>query len=115
MTKSQILALIRGVHTVIYIVMAVSTFALVYFGVSGARSPLLWVVLALLVGEAVVFFGNGMKCPLTALAVKYGAEKGYAFDTFLPERVTKYTFRFFGTIMVIGLLLLVMRWLGVIG
>jgi hypothetical protein len=32
----------------------------------------------------------------------------------LPERFTRYTFRFFGTIMGIGLLLLVLRWLGII-
>ena len=56
-----------------------------------------------------------MKCPLTALAVKYGAKTGHVFDTFLPERLTRYTFRFFGTVMVIGLLLLVARWLGVLG
>ena len=42
--------------------------------------------------------GNGFKCPLTGLAVKYGATKGYAFDTFLPERVTRLTFRVFGSL-----------------
>jgi hypothetical protein len=47
--------------------------------------------------------------------VRYGAEKGYAFDTFLPERVTRYTFRVFGTLMVLGLALLALRWAGVVG
>jgi hypothetical protein len=45
----------------------------------------LWVALTLLAVETVVFMGNGMKCPLTALAMRYGAEKGNAFDTFLPS------------------------------
>jgi hypothetical protein len=51
---------------------------------------------------------------LTALAVRYGAEKGYDFDTFLPERLTRYTFQFFTTAMVVGLILLTLRWSGVI-
>jgi hypothetical protein len=62
-----------------------------------------------------VFAGNGFRCPLTALAVRYGAEKGYAFDTFLPERVTRYTFRVFGTLMGVGLVLLALRWVGALG
>ncbi len=114
MTDGQRLTLVRGVHTTIYLVMAVSTFVLLYDGVTGAQGLLLWVVLVLLGIEVIVFVGNGMKCPLTALAVKYGAKTGHVFDTFLPERVTRNTFWFFGTIMGIGLLLLVLRWLGVI-
>src|SRR3954451_22459880 len=114
MIDSQRLTLVRGVHTAIYLVMAVSTFVLLYYGVTGAQGFLLWVVLVLLSIEVIVFVGNGMKCPLTALAVKYGAATGHVFDTFLPERVTRNTFRFFGTIMGIGLLLLILRWLGAI-
>jgi hypothetical protein len=109
------LAVVRGVHTVIYIVMATSTLLLVYAGLTGSQGWWLWTALALLGVESVVFLGNGMKCPLTALAVRYGAEKGYAFDTFLPERATRYTFRFFGSLMVLGLLLLGLRWVGVLG
>jgi hypothetical protein len=70
------------------------------------------VALGLLGIEVVVFAGNGMKCPLTTLAVKYGAKSGH--DTVLPERVTRHTFRFFGTVMAVGLLLLGARWLGVL-
>lgn len=115
MTDRQRLALVRGVHTAIYLVMAASTFVLVYAGVTGAAGIWLWITLALLSIETVVFVGNGMRCPLTALAVRYGAKKGYAFDTFLPERATRYTFNFFGTVMVVGLGLLILRWIGVFG
>ena len=115
MTDRQMLALIRAVHTAIYLVMAVSTFVLVYAGITGAQGIWLWIALTLLAVETLVFLGNGMRCPLTALAVRYGAEKGYAFDTFLPERATRYTFNFFGTLMVVGLGLLILRWVGVLG
>lgn len=114
MTDRQQLALIRAIHTTIYLVMAASTFVLVYAGVSGARGLWLWVALVLLGVETVVYVGNGMRCPLTALAVRYGAETGYVFDTFLPERATRYTFNFFGTLMVLGLGLLILRWVGIL-
>jgi hypothetical protein len=113
--NAQRLALVRGVHTLVYGVMAVSTFVLVYAGLTGSQGWWLWVALVLLGVETVVFAGNRMKCPLTALAVRYGAEKGYAFDTFLPDRVTQHTFRFFGSLMLVGLLLLTLRWVGVLG
>jgi hypothetical protein len=109
------LSAIRTVHTVIYIVMAASTLLLVYAGVTGQNGWWLWTALGLLAIETVVFVGNGFKCPLTAMAVRHGATSGRVFDTFLPERATRYTFRFFGTLMVIGLALLTARWIGWIG
>lgn len=115
MNRAQTLALVRFVHTAIYVVMAVSVFVLLYAGITGASGWWLWTALTLLAVESAVFLGNGLKCPLTALAVRSGAEKGYAFDTFLPERATRYTFRFFGTLMVIGLTLLALRWIGILG
>lgn len=115
MNRAQTLALVRFVHTAIYLVMAMSVFVLLYAGITGAAGWWLWTALTLLAVESAVFLGNGLKCPLTALAVQYGAEKGYAFDTFLPERATRYTFRFFGTLMVIGLALLALRWIGILG
>lgn len=114
MTEHQILALIRGVHTTIYLVMALATFVLLYAGITGAHGPWLWLALVLLTIETAVYLGNGMRCPLTGLALRYGAENGYVFDTFLPERATRYTFNFFGTVMVVGLGLLLLRWVGLL-
>lgn len=115
MTDAGRLAIIRAVHTAIYLVMAASTFVLLYAGITGQTGIWLWVVLTMLAVETAVFAGFGFKCPLSALAVKYGARTGHVFDTFLPERVTRYTFRFFGTVMAIGLLLLVARWSHLLG
>jgi hypothetical protein len=112
---SAALATVRAVHTAIYVVMVAAIGVLLYGGATGYSGRWLWVSLALLALESVVFLGNGMRCPLTALAVRYGAEKGYAFDTFLPEHVTRYTFRVFGSLMALGLVLLALRWTGVIG
>jgi len=95
--------------------MVAAIFVLLFSGVAGYAGPWLWVSLGLLGVESEVFVGNGLTCPLTALAVRYGAVTGHAFDTFLPEHITRHTFRFFGSLMAIGLLLLAARWTGTLG
>jgi hypothetical protein len=115
LNKARALRCVRWAHTIIYLVMVAAIAVLLYAGLSGHTGVWLWVSLALLTVETIVFLGNGMKCPLTALAVRYGAEKGHAFDTLLPEKFTRYTFRVFGTLMVVGLILMVLRWTGVLG
>jgi len=110
MSNAQRLTIVRTVHTAIYLIMAASTFVVLYSGASGSAGPWLEGALGLLAVEVVVFAGNGLKCPLTALAVKYGARTGHVFDTFLPERVTRYTFRFFGSVLLVGLVLVIARW-----
>jgi hypothetical protein len=111
MTDAQRLAAIRSVHTAIYLIMVTSTLLILYAGITGAQGAWLWVAMALMGMEVAVFTGNGLKCPLTMLAVKYGAKTGHVFDTFLPERFTRYTFRVFGSLLFVGLFLIALRWL----
>jgi hypothetical protein len=110
MTNAQRLTLVRAVHTAIYLVMASAALVVLAAGITGARGPWLWVALALTAAESAVFAANGFKCPLTALAVKYGASMDGAWDTFFPERCTRHTFRVFGPVIVVGVALLVGRW-----
>jgi hypothetical protein len=105
------LAAVRAVHTAIYIVMTAATAAVLYAAGTGERGPWLWGSLALVVAESVVFIGCGLKCPLTGLAVRYGARHGAIFDTFLPEAITRHTFTVFGPLIVLGLSALAVRWL----
>ena len=109
------LAVVRSLHTAVYVVMVAAIGVLLFAGATAYAGMWLWVALGLLGAESAAFVGNGFKCPLTALAVRYGAEKGYAFDTFLPERVTRLTFRVFGSLMVLGLVLLAVRAVGLLG
>ena len=115
MSNARALLIVRWIHTVIYILMVAAIGVLLWAGITAYSGVWLWTSLGLLTIETIVFVGHGMKCPLTALAVRYGAEKGYAFDTLLPERFTRYTFRLFGTLMIAGLLLMVLRWTSAIG
>lgn len=111
MTDRQRLFLVRAVHSAIYLVMAVASLVVLLAGVTGMTGTWLWIALALVAIESLVFAAYGFKCPLTAVAVRYGASvDGGAFDTFLPDRITRHTFRIFGPIIVIGFALLVLRW-----
>ncbi|CAN5499906.1 hypothetical protein BH10PSE3_BH10PSE3_26050 [soil metagenome] len=110
MTDPQRLTLVRAVHTAIYIVMASASFVVLYAGVTGAHGTWLWMACGLVAVESLVFVANGLRCPLTAIAVKYGATKDGAFDTFFPERITRYTFRVFGPLILLGVVLLAGRW-----
>jgi hypothetical protein len=109
MTDPNRLTLVRTAHTAIYLVMASAVFVVLYGGVTGAHGRWLWAAAGLVALESLVFAGSGMKCPLTAIAVKYGAGQDGLFDTFLPERVTRHTLQVFGPLMVLGFALLAMR------
>ena len=108
-TDARRLAAVRAVHTAIYLVMASAVFVVLYGGLTGARGPWLWTAEALVGVESVVFVASGMKCPLTAVAVKYGATREGTFDTFLPERLTRHTLTVFGPLVVLGLILVISR------
>ena len=61
--NAQRLALVRGVHTFIYTVMATSTLLLVYAGLTGARGWWLWVGLTLLASRPSCSRATGGSAP----------------------------------------------------
>lgn len=110
MSDAQRLAMVRAVHTAIYLLMASCVLAMLYAGFVGAHGAWVWTATGLVVVESLVFVGSGMKCPLTAVAVRYGAGKGGLFDTFLPERITRHTMRVFGPLVLFAFGMLAARW-----
>jgi hypothetical protein len=105
------LTLIRSVHTVIYIILAASVCLLLFAALTAYSGPLVITAAMAVAIEVAIFTANGFKCPLTNLARKYGAEegKGYVFDTVLPVRITRQTFRVFGTMLALAGLIYVVR------
>lgn len=89
--------------------MATSVVYILYAGIVGRFGAALDFALVLVGIECVVFLGNGRKCPLTKLASVYGAKEVNFSDTFLPEKLTRYTAPTFGSLLAIGLLLLAFR------
>lgn len=111
MTNACRLALVRGVHTAIYLIMSSAVLVVLFAGVTGAHGAWLWVAITLVAIESTVFIANGFRCPLTALAAKYSFSRKPLADTYLPERFTRLTLRIFGPLIVIGLILLLVRWM----
>ncbi|WP_210190227.1 hypothetical protein [Bradyrhizobium sp. NAS96.2] len=109
--QARPLTAVRTVHTAIYLVMTIATGYILYAAIAGWRGQLVWIAPPLLGVESVVFIGNGLKCPLTAIAVRYGAGKGPLFDSFLPERITRHTLEVFVPLILLGVSLLAVRWL----
>ena len=112
MTDAMRLSIVRGVHTAIYVIMASSVVAVFFAGLVGTSGFWLFAAVVLVVIEASVFVGSGMKCPLTAVAMKYGATPGA--DTFLHEQFTRHTLKVFGLLIVLSFVLIVARWSGVL-
>lgn len=112
MTDRQKLFWIKLVHTIIYFVMVLGILYIVYAGITKTYNIWLYISLGLLFIESVIYFGNGQRCPFTDLAKKYGAKKGYVGDVFLPKKVADNTFYFFGTLLLIGVMILIFNYFG---
>ncbi len=112
---SRRLTLARLAHDAVYVVMAISTLAVLYAGLTGANGRWLTIAVALIMTEIVVFVGFGMRCPLAILALQYGAETGHAFEAVLSPRMSRAAFLAVDAIGAVGLTLLAGRWLGVLG
>jgi hypothetical protein len=102
------LALVRALHTVIYVVMASAVFVVLFAGVTGRQGPWLWIALGLVAVESVVFAAAGLRCPLTAVVARYSGGATVS-DTFFPARLTRHTFRVFGPLILLGVALLLWR------
>ena len=74
--RIRILTALRGLHTLIYAAMALSTIALLCIALTGHFLFALWVIGPLLMIEIVVFTVSGSKCPLTALVDHYAGPAG---------------------------------------
>jgi hypothetical protein len=83
------LALIRGVHSAVFLVELGSILWLVVTGLLGRRDRTVVVAAILVAGEAAVFVANDGVCPLTPLAERHGAERGSVSDIFLPDVVAR--------------------------
>lgn len=113
MSNGQKIFWIKLVHTIIYLVMVVGIFYILYAGITKTYDIWLYISLGLLVVETVVYYGNGQKCPFTDLAKKYGDEKGYVGDIFLPKKVADNTFYVFGGLFLLGIIILVLNYLNI--
>ena len=89
--------------------MASAVLVVVYGAVTGASGAWLWIAVGLVFFETTIFIASGMRCPLTALVLKYDTARTGVSDTFLPKRFTRHTLALFGPLVVLGFVLLAGR------
>jgi hypothetical protein len=106
---------VRGLHTLIYLVLAASTLTLLWVGITGRFLAVLWIVGPLVAIETVVLLLNRARCPLTAVVDRLSGAAGSVSDTFLPEPLTRRTLALYGPLLAIGVILLAARGAGIIG
>ena len=78
-------ASIKAVHTLAWLSIESSIVYLLCAGLRRQSDRRAAVAGAVLAGESLVFAANGFRCPLTKLAVKFGAARGGVTDIFLPR------------------------------
>ncbi len=104
------LALIKTLHTVIFLFMSACILYIWYAALTRTYDLLLVLALGALVLETVVFLGNGRRCPLTEIAQQHGAERGHDWiaDIFLPEWAAQAITPVCGGLMALGIIALVL-------
>jgi hypothetical protein len=83
------IALVKGVHTAVFLAELAAIGWLVVTGLVGRRDRSVALAATAVALETAVFVGNGMVCPLTPLAERLGATRGAVTDIFLPATVAR--------------------------
>ena len=107
----RILWRIKFLHTAAWAVFASAISAI---PIATAMGDLHWALgLSLLTwGEVLVLAFNRMRCPLTALAGRYTADRADNFDIFLPVWLARHNKLIFGSLFLVGEIFLFLRWMG---
>jgi len=100
---------IKLLHTAIWAVMAASILALPWLAWF-RRFRWAFGLTLLVIGECLVVAVNGGRCPLTNIAARYTDDRACNFDIYLPLWLACYNKRIFGSLFVVGELIVGWRW-----
>lgn len=103
------LALVKTVHTLIWLFFVCVIGTIVTAGITGRITIVTWLAIMLIVLEGVVLSLNRGTCPLTPLAARYTPEREDNFDIYLPRWLARYNKWIFTPVAVAGIVLVVYR------
>jgi hypothetical protein len=95
---------IKSVHTLIFVGMGFCVLYILYSGLTGRVSRLTKVSFTVVSGEALIFFGNGQRCPLSDLAEDLGSAHGTVGDIFLPDWLARRIPQISSTLLAVSLI-----------
>lgn len=76
---------IKAFHTLAWLSIESCVVYVLYAGLRGRTDTSVGIAGGIVAGEVLVFAGSGFRCPLTALAERYGAQSGSVTDIYLPR------------------------------
>ena len=103
------IARVRIVHSAIWAVMAVAVFYVLYSGITGRIGVWTYASIGLILFETLVLALNGWACPLTHVAQRVKPDWKDGDDIFLPVWLAKRNKAIFGSLFVLGVLLVIAR------
>jgi hypothetical protein len=86
---SASIAVIKGIHSLIFLSMAGSILYTLYSGLTGRISRKTGAAAAAVIGEGAVLLLNNGRCPLTDAVEDLGADHGSVSDIFLPAAIAE--------------------------
>ena len=100
---------IKLIHAIILVVVSLCLLYILYSSIAGYYHWTVFLAIGLVVEGAVLIF-YGWRCPLTALAKKYGDEIGRVTDIFFPAWFVPHVFTTYAVLFAIGIPLLIINY-----
>ena len=101
---------IKLLHTLIWAALAACVIALPVLGSLRRFRPAA-ILTSVILLECAVLALNGSRCPLTDWAARFTSERADNFDIYLPLWLARYNKAIFGTLFVVGELVVIGSWL----
>ena len=105
------LAKIKAFHTVVWAILAICILAIPVFGWVEMYRYALWST-AIVAVEILVLALNSWRCPLTTVAARYTDDRRDNFDIYLPAWLARNNKLIFGSLFVVGQVVVLVRWRG---
>ena len=104
-----ILIAIKAAHTLVWGFFAACIFMIWVFACQAQYAHAALAIGVVMV-EVVVLIMNGLRCPLTLVAVRYTDDRRANFDIYLPEWFARNNMLIFGALYVAGIFFTLARW-----
>lgn len=109
--KETKLVIVKTVHSIIWGMFVAIIFFVLWSGITGNVSVYSWIAVASVCIEGLVLLIFKGSCPLTPIARRYSDSGKDNFDIYLPNWLARYNKQIFTTIFLIGVILMVWRYL----
>lgn len=107
--ENNAIVFVKITHSLIWAVMVAAIFYILFSGITGIITALTYYCIGLLVVELVVLLLNNWACPLTTVAKKVKSDWKDGDDIFLPKWIAIHNKEIFGSLLVIGVVLVLLR------